>query len=183
MVRPGVLGSMITSASGGLLVPSMLSARVFAIRAVIASRLGMFLYPRGTLVVTAGFSKVLCFSRVSLVRASPLGISPASLVVEGAPPSVEKEDGDALLVEPALTATESAVLAREVVDPPARRANAARRGRLAELGEVLEGTFTLIRAASWLRDGGRFDTEGRSLVLVIVVVEAQPANAVSIRHT
>jgi hypothetical protein len=44
---PGDFGSSIISGSGGLGEPSTLNdiARCFAIRAVIASRLGMFLYP------------------------------------------------------------------------------------------------------------------------------------------
>ena len=40
---PGVFGSSIISGSGGLEDPSMLRVRVFANRAVIASRLGIFL--------------------------------------------------------------------------------------------------------------------------------------------
>lgn len=42
-MSPGVLGSSMVSASGGLAVPSILRVFAFARRAVMASREGMFL--------------------------------------------------------------------------------------------------------------------------------------------
>ena len=117
----------------------MLSVRVFAIRAVIASKLGMFLYP------TRGFfsngSTELSFSSFSAVRASPpdteYGVS--SLGSCGEAVASENALGDPDRVCGGFTANESAVetvVDREVLEL-VRRAKAANRGRLA-LGDGAE---------------------------------------------
>lgn len=73
--------------------------------------------------------------------------------------------GDVERVEGALTAMESLV---EIVDrdvcEPVRRTEAARRGRACELvaGAVVLAELRLIRAASWLSEGGRRVATGRS---------------------
>jgi len=73
--------------------------------------------------------------------------------------------GDVERVDGALTAMESLV---EVVDrdvcEPVRRMEAARRGRASELvaGAVVFAELRLIRAASWLSEGGRTAGTGRS---------------------
>ncbi|KAI4525058.1 hypothetical protein K525DRAFT_192482 [Schizophyllum commune Loenen D] len=155
---PGVFGSSIISGSGGLGVPSTLSARVFAKRAVIASRLGMFLYPTGLSRPLSGGCSSLSLSKPSFVSGSPsvLAVSPVGVSTVGG-----DVIGDAARVVEAFTATEScvdAVVERDALEP-VRSANAARRGRPVE-GDAVDccaATLgsTLMRAASWLSDGMR----------------------------
>ena len=107
---PGVAGSSYVSGSGGFKLPSMLSDLVICMRAVIASRLGMFLYPTGAFF----FSSSLCFSTFSAVRGSPTVVGAG--MVAGA--TVERGEevrlvgvvtsGEAERVVGALTAIESA---------------------------------------------------------------------------
>lgn len=157
------------SASGGFEVPSTLSVLAFAVRRlVIASRLGMFLYPTGYLFFFAGspaftvppssvfFSSASSsFSLSSSSRFSVVSNSPFSLAggvadelwggdIESAVGEVEREFG-------ACTAVESARdVAAEVIDAcePVRSSVAARRGRIEEEDEGAL-VFKLMRAASW----------------------------------
>lgn len=133
----------------------MLSARAFARRAVIASRLGMFLYP--TLVAFFSGAGISWFSLSSFseVSDSPPATSPAS----DCGGEVESADGDVERVDGAFTAIESFVAmdALEFV----RSANAASRGRGAEVVVLFAGVplvaLILIRAASWFSDGRRLE--------------------------
>ena len=125
----------------------MLSDLVIAIRAVIASKLGIFLYP-----TLAGFLSVseLSFSTLSVVSGSPpLG----ALLTEAVGEDALLEDevtGETERVVGALTAIESALdvllLVKETCEP-VRRSCAARRGRDADVLE-LEDEGGLMRAAS-----------------------------------
>jgi hypothetical protein len=170
MWTPGVFGSSIISGSGGFGVPSMLSVRVFARRAVMASRLGIFLYP----TLTFFFSGGVMVSWFSLSSLSEVSASPPSTMLPALLDGAGDVDGEADLVEEAgMTATESFVAIDELDPGPVRRAKAARRGRGAGVGPLL---FGFMRAASWLRDGGwrtLFDVESD-----IVVVQAEGCTAI-----
>lgn len=124
----------------------MLSVRVIAIRAVIASRLGMFLYPTG-----AFFSlSALILSTLSVVSGSP-----PEGTFEGGDEARLDVAGDAERVVGALTAIESAfdaavvVLFSDIWDP-VRRSCAARRGRVVDdwLGGGAAFPEAVMRAAS-----------------------------------
>lgn len=173
--RPGVFGSSIVSGSGGFAVPSTLRLLAFAKRAVIASRLGMFLYPLGKLgfFTSGSFASFVSFSVSSFAVSSLSFSSPSS--VSGSPLSptgvtdvlwggdVERAAGDVERVLGAFTATESAVVPCDDIDAcePVRSSAAARRGREAEEADVVFA-FRLMRAASWLSDGMRAPAAGRS---------------------
>lgn len=148
---PGVAGSSYVSGSGGLCVPSILSDRVIAMRAVIASSEGMFLYPAGMrfFFSVSAFS----FSTLSVVRGSP---PPAdtSLTDPGGEDALLEESGETERVVGGCTAVESAADAATLLDndklDPVRSSWAARRGR--DDGWFDPGAVTvpetLIRAAS-----------------------------------
>ena len=139
MGTPGVFESSIISGSGGIADPSILSwlALTFARCPAMASKLGIFLYP--TYFFGGSWEEPvssLSFSNFSVVNGSP----PSTILV----PAVALLCMDALLaagetdrVLGGLTAVESAAEAAVltlVVDPgPVRRANAAKRGRGAEV--------------------------------------------------
>jgi hypothetical protein len=159
-----------TSASGGLAVPSTLSVRAFAIRAAIASSPGMFLYP---LIIGAVFWSLASFSlssfsvslfsssRFSAVSCSPPSPIGVAVLLWGG--ETFSWVGEVDLVLGALTAVESALdttLDATDADEPVRRRDAARRGRDADDAE--EVGLRLMRAASWLRDGMRAPGAGRS---------------------
>lgn len=138
-------------------MPSMLSDLVIAMRAVIASREGMFLYPgRRDFFSDSAFN----FSTRSVVSGSPPSVDPSLSEAGGeeALPVLD-ESGEPERVVGGLTAVESAfeaaALDRDKLDP-VRRSWAARRGR--DEGWFDAGGVTvpeaLIRAASWFRDGG-----------------------------
>lgn len=166
MRRPGVLGSSMVSASGGLAVPSTLSERALARRAVMASRLGMFLYPLGILPSFFWSVSLLSRSSRSDVSCSPW---PASLwpgVVARLPGGdVARLAGEAERDPGGFTATESEVDAAAELDTEpcelVRRRAAARRGReAADAGLVF--ALRLMRAASWFSEGMREPVEGLS---------------------
>jgi hypothetical protein len=184
---PGVFGSSIISASGGVAVPSTLRWRRLASRAVMASSEGMFLYPLTGGLPFGSCCSALSFSSFSLVR----GSTGPPLVVAGAGAGAGAEGAVSLdgvcgadpapltlallvglpdLVVGGFTVVESEVAAVEMlVVELVRRANAGRRGRDAD--DVLEGApaLMLMRAASWLSDGRR------ALVGFVVVVGVDSA--------
>lgn len=123
---PGVAGSSNVSGSGGFGLPSILRVRAMASRAVMASRLGIFLYPTLTLLSPSELS----FSSVSAVRASPPPF--VALTRDGDDERLEAVAGDAERVRGGLTAIESvadAAVDDIEADEPVRRRDAARRGR------------------------------------------------------
>ncbi len=147
------------SASGGLAEPSILSVLAFARRAVIASREGMFLYPTGIFCLglsslAGGGAEVswLSFSTISVVSGSPFSPEGVLPLLRGG--EMGSWAGDSARVMGGFTMVESDVdaAAEEVLELVRRRA-AARRGRLAALAGV--GASSLMRAASWLREGMR----------------------------
>lgn len=114
-IRPGVFGSSIVSGSGGLAEPSMLNDRAFARRAVMASRLGMFLYPAGYRFFSLSLSSLsfsvvsvswFSFSSFSVVRGSPLSPTGVVLMLWGG--DVDRPAGDVERVLGGFTAIESA---------------------------------------------------------------------------
>ena len=171
---PGVFGSSTISGSGGIADPSILRciARCFARRAVMASRLGMFLYPTfffgastGTAIFTVPSAEAVSsfnFSNFSVVRGSPPSTNGVPPVVALLCCEALLIAGDADLVLGAFTAIESAVEATvlRLAFEPVRSANAANRGRGAEelFGCRTGGVppaLLVIRAASWLSEGRR----------------------------
>lgn len=150
MATPGVLGSSINSGSGGVAVPSILRdiARCFCILAVIASRLGIFLYPilflgcsgngRGTLTVPSEDTPFSSFraSSFSLVSGSPpSGAGVALVVVVWLCCEVALNAGDVDRVLGGFTVMESAmeaVVLTLAVDP-VRREEATSLGRDADV--------------------------------------------------
>ncbi len=157
--KPGVFGSSIIGGSGGFAVPSILSALVFTNLAVIASKLGIFLYP--TFFCLSGGCVGACeeveipggpfagdtaslpllskfnFSNFSAVNASPPSTSvgvPSVESFEGVTELVGVEPGEAARVVDGFTAIESAEATVDTdVEDPVRKANAASLGLAEEL--------------------------------------------------
>lgn len=131
----------------------MLRERAFANLAVIASKLGIFLYPTFVFLGNScvSLSKVSNFSAVSW--SSP-GSSTTDVAVE--PGADTSRPGDPARVEDGFTTIESVVETREAVEP-VRSNEAAKRGRLAIAAGVAFGVPLLrfIRAASWFKEGKR----------------------------
>ena len=150
-------------------MPSILSDLAFARRAVIASKLGMFLYPATIFRFSLSFSclSVLSVSWLSSFKFSCVSGSPGSptgVVVLLRGGDVDRPAGDVDRVLGGLTATESVfvfVLASDVCDPVRRRA-AASRGRDATFAGLTLLGLRLMRAASWLSEGMRGPVDGLS---------------------
>lgn len=138
---------------------------------MIASKLGIFLYPLGKLGFFTSLSfdsfsrpsvSSFNFSSFSSVSGSPLSPTGVTDVLWGG--DVESAAGDVDRVLGAFTAVESAAdVAVEDSDAPepVRRSAAARRGREAEEADVAFA-LRLIRAANWFNDGMRAPGAGRS---------------------